>query len=247
MESNENNDDSIILTLRKTHLYIAIALVMGFGGGLGVARLVLRPAPVVSPVLEQGVSQHTGVVPANTPIAAEQSSLIQVATEGRPYLGPEDAPVTIVEFTDYECPFCGRHFRETLPQLFTEYEGEIKYVVLNFPISAVHPFAEKAAEAAECAYDQGFFWEYHDLLFQNSQALGTDRLKGYAREIGMDSEAFDMCLDSGAKTERVLQDFRDGRSYSVTGTPTFFINGQALVGAQPFSSFQTVIDAALGR
>ena len=152
---------------------------------------------------------------------------------GRPFLGPEDAPITLVEFTDYECPFCGRHFRDTAPRILSQYDGRIKYVVLNFPLSTIHPGAQKAALAAECAHDQGKFWEYHDMLFRNQAAL--------------DTVAFSTCLDSGAKRQQVLSDFQLGQSVGVSGTPMFFVNGQPLLGARPFSSFQRMIDAALGQ
>ena len=152
-----------------------------------------------------------------------------------------------MEFTDYQCPFCGRHFRQTLPQILNGYEGEVRYVIINYPISVIHPFAQKASEAAECAYDQGEFWEYHDLLFQNQQALDTEALKGYASGLGLDPDAFDTCLDSGEKEQQVLADFQLGQDYGVTGTPTFFVNGRRVRGAQPFASFKTLIDTALGR
>ena len=232
----EPNEDRVTFTIKKTHLYIAWALVIAFGSGFGAAW-VLLPSSTGSPqVATQSTFQPE-----------QQPPIVQVDIEGRPYLGPEDAPVTIVEFTDYECPFCGRHFRETLPQLFQEYEGTIKYVVLNFPISRIHPFAQQAGEAAECAYDQGKFWEYHDTLFQNQDALDVESLKRYAGDIGLNIDVFSACLDSGATAQRVLDDVQDGLSYGVNATPYFFINGQVLVGAQPFNSFQTLIDAALSR
>ncbi len=118
-------------------------------------------------------------------------------------------------------------------------------MVRDFPLSTIHPFAQKASEATECADDQGKFWEYHDLLFANPSALDVDSLKGYAGQLGLDTGTFNECLDSGEYEQEVLQDMQDGRASGVTGTPAFFINGQLLSGAQPFSVFQQVIDAAL--
>ena len=128
--------------------------------------------------------------------------LVQISVAGRPFSGPEDAPVTLVEFSDYQCPFCARHFRQTLPQLLSNYGNQVKYVIFNYPISTIHPLAQKASEAAECAYDQDKFWEYHDLLFNNQQALDTASLKGYATSLGLNTDTFNTCLDSGEKAQQ---------------------------------------------
>lgn len=186
-----------------------------------------------------GNFSETGTAPSLSPV--------QVPIAGRPYSGPDDAAVTLVEFTDYQCPFCARYFRQTLPSILSEYGDRIKYVVFNYPIPSLHPFAHKAAEAAECAYDQGKFWEYHDLLFNNQQSLGSESLKQYALDLELDTGTFDSCLDSAAKAEQVLADFQIGQDLGITGTPTFFINGTRMVGAQPFSSFQAAIEVALGN
>ena len=232
----EQSEDTVTFAIKKANLYVAVALFVAFGSGFGVAWTLFHDATPSSQVSTQSPLQQ-----------AQRPSVVQIDIEGRPFIGPEDAPVTMVEFTDYECPFCGRHFRETMPELRREYEDVLKYVVLNFPISGIHRFAQQASEAAECAYDQGRFWEYHDLLFQNQGALDVESLKEHARDIDLDTDAFSTCLDSGAKAQLVLDDVQDGLSYGVSGTPTFFINGQILVGAQPFDSFQSLIDAALSR
>ena len=236
--NTQRSDDSVTFTVKKTHLWVAmgLALILAFGGGLGVSWLYYRSETTSPQISTENASRQT-----------QQASVVQIDIDGRPYLGPEDAQVTIAEFTDYECPFCARHFRDTMPQLLREYDGDIKYVILNFPISRIHPFAQKAAEAAECAYDQNKFWEYHDVLFQNQRALDAPSLKIHAEEVGLDTDAFSACLDSGAKAPLVLDDLQDGQRYGVSATPTFFINGQRLIGARPFRSFQTLIDAALSR
>jgi len=164
--------------------------------------------------------------------------------------------VTIIEFSDFQCPFCLRFWNETLPQIKQEYEGKVRFVYRDFPLTSIHEWAQKAAEAAECADDQNKFWEYHDLIFANQSALNqqldTEGLSavlttfgGYASDLGLDTAAFNDCLDSGKYTSEVQKDVQDGQSYGVTGTPAFFINGQLVSGAQPFASFKTVIDAAL--
>ena len=169
---------------------------------------------------------------------------MDVGYEGRPYRGPADAPVVLVEFADYECPFCGRFFRETYPTLISEYGDRMRYVFRNYPLSNLHPNASKAAEGGECAFDQDMFWEYHDLLLQRQAALDVPSLKRYAAELGLDLERFSTCLDSGQKIDVVATDLQDGLGYGVTGTPTFFINGRKLVGAQVLPVFRNLIEQA---
>jgi protein-disulfide isomerase len=161
-------------------------------------------------------------------------------------LGDPDAPVTIIEFSDYECPFCGRHFDQTYDQIKTEYvdTGKVKIVFKDFPLS-FHENAQKAAEAAECAGEQGKYYEMHDKLFENQNALDVASLKTYAKEIGLKTADFNTCLDSGAMADEVQKDFSDGQAAGVTGTPGFFINGVKLTGAQPYSAFKAAIDAEL--
>ncbi len=168
-----------------------------------------------------------------------------IAGEARPYRGPADAPVTIVEFTDYQCPFCTRHYQQTYPLLLEEYGDRVKYIVRNFPIVQNHPHAMKAAEAAECAFDQGKFWDYHDRLFENNTALNSKNLRRYAEDVGLDTLRFNECLGSGRKSQIVARDLEDGSRNGVRGTPTFFINGEVLIGAQPYEVFRYYIETAL--
>ena len=169
-----------------------------------------------------------------------------VSVDDDPAWGPVDAPVTIVEFGDYECPYCKLFHDQTVPQIRQAYEGQLRFVYRDFPLVAIHSHDQKAAEASECADDQGRFWEYHDLLWANQQALDVDSLKAYAAQLGLDTATFGDCLDSGKNAQEVQKDYSDGVSYGVPGTPTFFINGVELLGAQPFSSFQAIIDGLLG-
>jgi protein-disulfide isomerase len=168
-----------------------------------------------------------------------------VSVDDDPAWGPVDAPVTIVEFSDYQCPYCKQFYDQTLPQIKEAYEGQLRFVYRDFPLVAIHPHAQKAAEASECADDQGRFWDYHDLLWANQQALDVASLKAYAAQLGLDTATFGDCLDSGKNAQEVQKDYSEGVSYGVPGTPTFFINDLELLGAQPFSSFQTIIDGLL--
>ncbi len=183
------------------------------------------------------------------PAAAQPTApaVVDVSVDDDPARGPDDAAVTIIEFSDFQCPYCGRFFQQTLPQLMAQYGNRVRFVYRDFPLDQIHPNARNAAMAAECADDQGKFWEYHDVLFSNQQALGVPDLKRYAEELGLDAEAFAECLDSQKYNGEVDADLRDGLRAGVTGTPTFFINGKRVVGAQPLQTFQTLIEQALAE
>lgn len=184
-------------------------------------------------------------VEASNRLAARSASRTPFSIEGRPSQGPEDALVEFVEFTDYECPFCRRFRETTYPEIRRRFDGRVKWVVRNYPLSQIHPNARLAAEAAECALDQDRFWEYHDLLFERQDQLGRAELKSHARELGLDGDRFDSCLDSGEKQTVVQNDLMDGFRFGVTGTPTFFINGQVVVGAQGPELVSAFIEVAL--
>lgn len=160
--------------------------------------------------------------------------------------GDKDAPVTIVEWSDFECPFCGRFYQQTLPSIEEEYikTGKVKLVYRDFPLS-FHANAQKAAEAAECAGEQGKYWEMHDLLFEKGVQGGVAGFKQYAKNLGLNTAKFDTCLDSGAMAGEIQQDMADGAAVGIQGTPGFIVNGKLVSGAQPFAVFKQVIDAEL--
>jgi protein-disulfide isomerase len=162
-----------------------------------------------------------------------------------PSKGPQTAKVTIVEFSDFECPFCSRA-AETVKQVEQAYGDKIRLVFRHYPLP-FHQQAPKAAEAAACAADQGRFWEMHDTMFGHQDQLATEGLKSLARMAGLDGAKFDACLDGGAKAEAVKKDMEAGKEAKVNGTPAFFINGRVLSGAQPFEAFKEVIDAELAN
>jgi protein-disulfide isomerase len=168
---------------------------------------------------------------------------VSVDATGSASRGPENAPVTIVEFSEFQCPFC-RRVLPALREVEERYRGRVRLVFRHFPL-ARHRDAPKAAEASECARDQGRFWEMHDRLFANAERLATADLKGHARAIGLDGPAFDGCLDSGRHGERWRRDLADAESYGASGTPMFFINGRLVSGAQPFAVFARVIEEEL--
>ena len=170
---------------------------------------------------------------------------IEVEATG-PSKGPEDAPITLVEFSDFECPFCVRVL-PTLDQVQEAYGDQVRIVYRQFPLNAIHPNAQLSAEASLCAHAQGRFWEMHDAIFEARGKADSDGLKTMAADLGLDSEVFDGCLDSREFRDQVAADMEAGRQAGVTGTPALFINGRFLSGAQPFNVVSRVIDDELTR
>lgn len=171
---------------------------------------------------------------------------IEIPTEGHPSRGPVSAPVTIVEFGDFECPHCGGMYA-TLKLVQENYPDRVRLVFRQLPLRSIHPHAEKAAEASLCAFDQDQFWAYHDSLFENQAALDHSALIARAEELGLDTSRFETCLDSGEKQEAVDQDVQAAIDAGVYSTPTLYINGEMLTGDWPYRDVARMIDAALFR
>lgn len=172
---------------------------------------------------------------------------LNALADNDPYLGaaPEDAVVTIVEFSDFNCGFCGRFAQETLPQIIDSYGEHVRFVYRDMPILAAS--SAPAAEAAHCADEQGLFWEFHDYLFEDMSRRDRATYVQFAEDNAMDVAAFEECIDSGRYRNEVTLDLFDGQDLGVSGTPAFFINGRQVSGAQPFSVFASVIDVELQR
>ena len=170
---------------------------------------------------------------------------VEVAADGAS-MGPESAPITIIEFSDYQCPFCVRA-EATVKQVLEQYGDQIRFVYRHFPLESIHPQARPAARAAFCAQEQNKFWEYHNLLFANSNALGDEDLERYAAEVGLEGEAFRSCLEAPRSDEAVTNDLQAGSAVGVSGTPAFFVNGIMLSGAQPFEAFESIIKKELAN
>lgn len=226
---------------------VALALVFFFAGFFVRGWVDQQLAPAGPPVAAQKapVPSPPAAVATAAPTVAPAAPLNVSYDSSDPARGPEKAPVTIVEFSDFQCPFCKRYVDETLPLILATYGDRVRYVFRDFPVAELHPQAQKAAEAAQCAAEQGKFWEYHDRLFQNQGALDLPALEASAKALGLNEAAFASCLEGGKYAQAVQKDFADGRSYGVTGSPTFFINGRKLVGAQPYPTFQKLIDDSL--
>jgi protein-disulfide isomerase len=172
--------------------------------------------------------------------------------------GNTGARLTIVEFSDFQCPYCGRYVQQTFGQIDRDYlqTGKLRYVVRNMPLERIHPDAFRAAEAAECAGTQGKYWEMHDHLFAHQDALSADDLKKYAAEVKLDMPAFEQCLASGALADKIRKDMDDAQEAGITGTPTFLFGVAGsdatkvrivgrIIGAHPYASFKSAIDGVL--
>jgi len=170
-----------------------------------------------------------------------------VNTDGNYFKGAEDASVTIIEWSDFQCPFCERFYSNTLQQIEENYveTGKVKLVYKDFPLDSIHPQATPAAIAARCAGDQGKFWEFHDKIFENQRFLSEDSYKQWAGELGLDTATFNECFDNQEHLSAVRQDLVEGQQAGVRGTPGFLVNGKLISGAQPYSVFQQAIEDAL--
>ena len=200
----------------------------------------------VAPLVAQGPQE-----------ALAQPVLLNI--NGAPFLGNKHAKVTLVEFSDFQCPFCARHSQQTLPAIVKDYidAGKVKYVLRDFPISALHPHAEKLHEAAHCAGEQGRYWEMHDRLFGNTRGQDAQELTAHARALRLDVRKFEPCLASGRYEATVRKAVEEGQRVGVRATPTFFVGTSGdgrtvqatrmLRGAQPYDRFKEVIDIALSE
>jgi protein-disulfide isomerase len=168
----------------------------------------------------------------------------EVPITGAPAKGPEYAPVTIVKFEDFQCPYC-KQFQPTVTELLSRYNGKIRLVHKDLPLDSIHPQARQAAEAARCADEQDRFWNYHDKLYANAPKFSAGDLTNYAKELGLNVGFFERCFASGKYRTIVKQDISDGVQLGLTGTPIFFINGREISGTQPLETFVTMIDEEL--
>ena len=198
--------------------------------------------------------------PAQAPSQPSVPGKIMVSLDDDPFKGNPNAPVTIIEFSDFQCPFCSRFFQQTLPQIETDYidTGKVKFVYRDLPLDNLHPNARPAHIAAECADEQGKFWDYHDILFEKqsewNRLAATDlqsTLSQYASDLGLQSSIFENCLKSDKIADEVNKDALDAARVGATGTPAFYIGNEKdgfikLSGAQPYLNFQVAIDAQLG-
>jgi protein-disulfide isomerase len=237
-------DDTI--TFKRSHLY-SVLLPLAFVAGLSVGYIFWGRSSSTPPGTAAPQTNSAGSVQSETP-TGEQSQKItryDIPIDDDPALGPENAPITIIEFSDYECPYCRQWHEAVYHRLFETYPDQVRLVYRDFPLYSVHPNAVPAAEAADCANEQGAFWDYHDKLFGMELGLSSEAYQQYAEELDLDMDAFNTCVETRKYREEVQADYTFASNLGVRSTPTFFVNGIALVGAQPFEVFQEVIDKEL--
>ena len=272
-ENQTSTNEESKITIKKSTFnnmlkgIVAAIAIAAFLGGYAIGSMGDNSNSLSADEIKEIISEIEAKAPAPVPLPAQvptqPSTLIeifQVSLDDDPVKGDPDAPITIIEFSDFQCPFCSRFFTQTLPAIQENYidTGIVKLVYRDFPIDSLHPNARPAHIAAECADEQGKFWEYHDVLFENqgqwnrlSSSDLNSQLNQYATSMGLNSESFDSCLSSQSMADEVNADYLQASQYGATGTPTFFIGNEKngfikLVGAQPFTAFQSAIDNQLG-
>jgi len=227
------------ITMKKTTIWqiatgvLAVLLIISiFTGGFGG-----RDTNVVNNNAGNQPNAPSGIISVNA----------EDYVDDDPFLGDKKAPVTIVEFSDFQCPYCARFRQQTFDQIKQEYidTGKVRFVYRDFPLSSIHPMAQKAAEAAECADEQDKFWEYHDGIFANQASLSIDNMKKWAKDLGLDSSKFNSCLDSEKYANEVRNDLSDATKTGGQGTPYFLVGNTQLSGAYPFDAFQQAIESQL--
>lgn len=219
---------------------IAVIMLMMNGANIGLAKgdkapVVEDPNAVVNqPQAEDPTQQEYGPVP-------------EVA-DGDHVTGKSDAKVTLIEYSDFECPYCSRH-KESIDQALKDFPNDVRLVYRHFPLTSIHDMAQKAAVASECASNQGKFWEMHNKLFALSAGTGltVDAMKAAAKEIGLNTATFDTCLDNDETLDAVTADYQGGIGAGVGGTPATFVNGEIVEGAIPYTDLKRAIQAAGGQ
>ncbi len=236
----------------------SVLVAVAFVGGLFTGYLLWeQPLAARAVAAEQKLAalQKTAEVSATTDANAsataeagqvpQQVKRYNVTVDDDPVLGSEKAPITIIEFSDYQCPFCQRWQQEVLPQIEKNYGDKVRFVYRDFPLYEIHPEAEPAAIAADCAGEQKKYFAFHDLLFSGQKELGKDTYIAYAQALKLNMDAFQKCIGEQRYQNEVKADYDSARQIGVQSTPTFFINGLAVVGAQPYDVFKQVIDLEL--
>ena len=255
-------NDKVIKKSTFNSLIIAIIIVTGiaaFFAGTFVSNL--NTEQVSQKELENAIAELELKILEKQLPTNQPNIPLEISADDDPIIGNPDAPITIIEFSDFQCPFCARFHIQTLPTIMEEYieKGTVKLVFRDFPIQSIHPNAVPASVAAECANEQGKFKQMHDILFEKQNewsnletVYAIELFNQYSEQINLEQEQFSSCLSTAKYVKEIQNDLNDGRTYGVTGTPGFFIGNQEmgfveLKGAQPFESFKKVIDRQLGN
>lgn len=221
----------------RTAILAMILLIVGF-----IAGAVLMSGRSLSAADVEALIQQYSRTQSRTAYETRSAALV----DDDPSSGPVDAPITIVEFSDFYCSFCVRFANETMSQIKERYGDQVRFVYRDLPITSGQP-AIDAAVAANCAHDQGNFWGYHDIIFANSSAQSREMYVSFASELGMDAGAFTLCLDNPKSLDEITLDYIDATALGVDSTPRFFVNDSVIFGAMPFETFALVIDRELEK
>lgn len=236
-----NTEPEDVVIFKRSHFYSAVT-VLAFAVGVLVGYVAWGLGDANG--IPQTTNQVGGPI-AEAPITAEpQFTRYDIPSEGFPAIGPADAPITIVEFSDYQCPFCRRWHEQVYEPLLAAYPGKIKFVYRHLPLTSIHPDAFDAAQAVMCAGEQDAYWQYHEKLF-SSDALGSSVYTRYAQDLSLNLASFEACMTQQKYKDQIESDSDFAVNLGVRSTPTFFINGLAIVGAQPLDVFRQVIDKEL--
>lgn len=253
-KNHDADDNDVIMVPRYAFNYVIVAVVFFVLGGV-MGSFVLpanQSSETTLPTNFEAIVQdamtdvlrESGVIQDPGPTAGERYEV--AAHANAPVKGNPDAAVTMVEFGDFLCGFCGRFAEETLPTLVDEYGDDVRFVYMNYPV--IDPQGSRLiASAAACAHEQDAFWAYHDGLYESQQEINNDLLFTLAEDVGMDVETFSACYDNGEKLDAIEEDFEYGRELGIRGTPAFFINGRFVNGAQDISVFRRILDEELAR
>ena len=246
--TQQNERPSEMMVFKRSHVYAAL-LPLAFVTGLAIGYIFWGHETTALPAA--GPPDYPA---QSAPVAGESQGQDDQAPEvvrydipedDDPVYGPETAAITIIEFSDFECPYCRKWHTEVWPRLREAYPDQIRLVYRDFPLTNIHPNATPAASAANCAGDQDMYWEFNELLYSGRYTLNKTGYQAYADELNLDIEAFEECLDSGRYNSEVMADFEFAANLGVSSTPTFFVNGIPIIGAQPFETFSQLIDKEL--
>ncbi|MFN8450798.1 MAG: DsbA family protein [Anaerolineae bacterium] len=238
---------AVVVISRATFNYAIIAVVfLVIGAVVGMVaydRVSEQNRVSTDELINRAVATAVAALPSETVADADPNARQVVSTENRPSLGPADAPVVMVEFGDFHCGYCKRFHDETITPLLENYGDRVRFVFRDYPILGAA--SVQAALAANCAFDQNAFWDFHDRLYADPSELTRDKFLEYAQALDLNMDQFTTCYDNSEHQDVVVKDYTDAQALGVSGTPTFFINGKVFVGAQPYESFAAVIDAEL--
>lgn len=225
---------------------IIIFSVIFVGGGWFGWRVYSYYGKVMSGELGPGIVQYHEKFTSSGVVDQEGMVIpfFDVITKDDPQVGPEDAPITIVEFADFMCPYCAEEAL-AIRGIVAKYPNEIRYIFRDFPVEELHPGSTEIHIAGECAQEQGKFWSFHDKVFQSQENLNSDTVKAFAAQVGLNINEFDECVNSNRYRGEVATDLEDGREAGVYGTPTFFVNGRKIEGAIPYQAWEELVQNVL--